>query len=243
MYVYIGSEYTVSTCARLHVSDERLPWLSSPLGPGVVAALCWVPAQALVANMREAAPASTRPCIVLATHLVAAGCRGVPACGCSEPMGARLSPPIALSGVFPQSWWGGGGGGGGMVRDDGPVAVAVPIPVVAVAVPVVAVAVPVRCNGQGIGWLQEPHKARVWWQFVDGIRCWRECCATRRWRGGSCRPPVWLRGLAAGDVVCRHRDWISDLKNQRKKNTLAAALQKPGCQDRSLTLTLSLFCW
>ena len=110
MYVCIGSEYTVSTCTRLHVSDERLPWLSLPLGPGVVAALCRVPAQALVANVREAVPASARPCIVLVTHLAATGRRGVPARGCSGPMGARLSPPIALSGVFPRSWGGGGHG-------------------------------------------------------------------------------------------------------------------------------------
>ena len=146
-----GFGYTVST--RLHILDVRLPWPSSPLGPGVVAALCRVPAQALVAYVRKAAPASTRPRIVLVTHLTAAGRQGV---------GARLSLPVALSGVLPRSW-------GDTVRDDGPV----------------AVAVSVRWNGQGIEQLQKPQEERVWWQFVDGIRRWRECCAARRWRGGA----------------------------------------------------------
>ena len=174
-------------CLSSSSSDERLPWLSSIIAPEsgcrrIVAVLCRVPAQALVANVREAAPASARPRVVFSTYLAAAGRRGVPAHGCLGPVGARSSPPVALTGVLPRSWR-------GMVRGDGPV----------------AVAVPVRCTGEGVGRLQEPHKEQVWWQLVDRFRRWRRCVA-RRWRGGSRRPPMWLRGRRA---TCRWRSGTS----------------------------------
>ena len=64
---------------------------------------------------------------------------------------------------------------------------------------------------------------------MDGIRCWRECCAARRWRGGSRRPPVWLLGLAAGDVVCRPDDIVTGSltwKTKRRKTLFYCSAAK-----------------
>ena len=170
--------------------------LGPGIGIGIVAAPCRVPAQAPVAHMREAAPASARARVILAVHLAAAGRRGVLAHRCLGSVSARSSPPTALSGVLPRSW---GGGHGARCRPGRGRRF-------------------VRRNRRGVGRLRELYEERVRWQLVHRVhKCraarrwrWRKRCAARRWQGGGRRPPVYVwatrrwRSGTSGRRHCMH---------------------------------------